>query len=174
MLGTVNGLTASVEVKGYHIPHADIWLLSPQVVLSTIGGTSVQTTRGIEIKLNKGIDLFAPYCPHSNLPLLPLAKNTSHSHRCFWSRAFGFTLRESAKITEIKGSVLGASNTNLSQPQKEVLLWHQCLSHASVPWVQSLMRNRNSCLARMMNLMRCTKAHSSGPTAAPLTATSQV
>jgi hypothetical protein len=131
-----------MEVKGYHIPHADVRLLSPQIVLSTIGGTSLQTTNGVKINLDNGIALFAPYCPHSNLPLLLLAKNTSHPNRCSWSCAFGFTLCDSAKINEIKTSLLNASNSNLSQLQKEVILWRQCLSHASLPWVQSLMRNR--------------------------------
>ncbi len=38
-LQDINGSTVIVEVKGYHIPHADIRLLSPQVLLSTIGGS---------------------------------------------------------------------------------------------------------------------------------------
>jgi hypothetical protein len=140
-LQDINGSTVVVEVKGYHIPHVDIRLLSPQVLLSTIGGSSLQTTSGVELTLNNGVALFAPHCPHSNLPLLPLA-NTSHHVRCFWSCAFGFTSRESTAINGIKTSLLNASNTNLSLPQKEVLLWHHHLSHASIPWVQSLMRHR--------------------------------
>ena len=47
-LGDVTGSTVIVEVKGYHIPHANIWLLSPQVLLSTIGGSSLQTTGGVD------------------------------------------------------------------------------------------------------------------------------
>ncbi len=37
---------------------------------------------------------------------------------------------------------MGDNNTNLSASQKELLLWHQCLSHASIGWVQSLMRKK--------------------------------
>jgi hypothetical protein len=33
-------------------------------------------------------------------------------------------------------------NTNLSTSQKELLLWHERLSHAMVKWVQKLMRDR--------------------------------
>jgi hypothetical protein len=137
----VHGSVVKVEVKGYHMPRADIWLLSPQVLISTIGGSSLQTMTGVELKLDNGVTLFAPHCPHSNLPLLPLA-NTNYIVRCFWSQAFGFNSSEFAAINDIKSSLLIASNTNLSQPQKEVLLWHQRLSHVSIPWIQSLMRNK--------------------------------
>jgi hypothetical protein len=123
------------------MPHGDIWLLSPQVLISTIGGSSLQTMTGVELNLDNGVTLFAPHCPHSNLPLLPLA-NTNHIIRCFWSQTFGFNSSEFAAINDIKSSLLTTSNTNLSQPQKEVLLWHQRLSHASIPWIQSLMRNK--------------------------------
>ncbi len=53
--------------------------------------------------------------------------------------AFGFNSNEIAAIYNIKSSLLNASNTNLSQAQKEVLLWHQCLPQSSIPWIQSLM-----------------------------------
>jgi hypothetical protein len=89
---------------------------------------------GVELKLDNGVTLFASNCPHSNLLLLPLA-NTNHIIRCFWSQAFGFNSSEFAAINDIKSSLLTASNTNISQPQKEVLLWHQRLSHASIPWI---------------------------------------
>jgi hypothetical protein len=35
-----------------------------------------------------------------------------------------------------------ATNTNLSLSQKEVLLWHQRLLHASIKWIQCLIRDR--------------------------------
>jgi hypothetical protein len=74
-------------------------------------------------------------------PSLPLA-DTNHNVHCFRSQAFGFNSNEIAAINDIKSSLPTASNTNLSQAQKEVLLWHQCLSHASIPWIQSLMRHK--------------------------------
>ncbi len=137
----VHGSVVKVEVRGYHMPHADIRLLSPQVLISTIGGSSLRTMTGVALKLDNSVTLFAPHCPHRNLPLLPLAK-TNHNVHCFRSQAFGFNSSEFAAINDIKSSLLTASNTNLSQPQKEVLLWHQRLSHASIPWIQSLMRNK--------------------------------
>jgi hypothetical protein len=39
-------------------------------------------------------------------------------------------------------ALFDATNTNLSLSQKEVLLWHQRLSHASIKWIQGLMRDR--------------------------------
>ncbi len=39
-------------------------------------------------------------------------------------------------------NILGDNNTNLSASQKELLLWHQRLSHASIGWVQSLTRKK--------------------------------
>jgi hypothetical protein len=37
---------------------------------------------------------------------------------------------------------LHQANTNLSSSQKELLLWHQHLSHASVKWIQARMRDK--------------------------------
>ena len=113
-LEDIHGSIVKVEVKGYHMPHVDVRLLSPQVLLSTIGGSSIQTRNGVELNLDNGVNLFAPHCPHSNLPLLPLA-DTNHNLRCFWSQAFGFNSYEIAAINDIKSSLLNASNTNLSQ-----------------------------------------------------------
>jgi hypothetical protein len=170
-LQDVHGSVVKVEVKGYHMPHADIRLLSPQVLISTIGGSSLKTRTWVQLYLDSGVTLFAPHCLHSNLPLLPLA-NTNHNIRCFWSQAFGFNSSEFAAINAIKSSLLIVSNTNLSQPQKEVLLWHQRLSHASIPWIQSLMRDKNSFRAQILIAMRCTKVLLSGPAAMPLDVTS--
>jgi hypothetical protein len=124
------------------MPHAHVRLISPQVLLTTIGGSSLQTRHGVEFNLDNGVTLFAHHCPHSNLPLLPLA-DTIKNVRSFWLNPFGFTSSEFKEINAIKSSLLTANNTNLSQPQKEVLLWHQRLSHVSILWIQSLMHNKN-------------------------------
>jgi hypothetical protein len=56
-------------------------------------------------------------------------------------KLFGFSVEIFHEINAVK-SLLHQANTNLSASQKELLLWHQCLSHASVKWVQKLMCNR--------------------------------
>jgi hypothetical protein len=96
-----NSDSVQIELKGYHIPDAEVCLLSPQVLLKTIGGHALQTVDKIDIALENGISLCAQFCPQSNLPMIPL----------------------------------GLENNKL-------LLWHQRLSHASVKWVQKLMRDR--------------------------------
>jgi hypothetical protein len=45
-LKDVNGSTIQVELKGYHMPNAEVRLLSPQVLTKTVGGHSLQTKKG--------------------------------------------------------------------------------------------------------------------------------
>ncbi len=82
----------------------------------------------------------AKLCPHSNLPMLPLGM-PDHEYSSFWNEAFGYSFTNLQAINKIN-SILGADNMNLSGSQKELLLWHQKLSHTSLSWVQMLMHNR--------------------------------
>ena len=124
------GDPVSVELPGYHIPKAKVRLLSPQILLKTIGGQSQQTTKGIAVSLDNGIEMNAILCPRSNLPVIPLAvANLTKS--CLWTQAFGFSVDTFHDLPLIR-SVLYQENTNLSESQKELLLWHQRLSHASI------------------------------------------
>jgi hypothetical protein len=134
------GDLVNIELLGYHIPNADVRLFSPQVLLKTIGGFSTQIVHGIKVSLDNGIKLSATVCPHSNLPIIPLAHEAS-SKRCFWTQAFGFSA-DSFQDLNLICNVLHQTNTNLSQSQKELLLWHQRLSHASVKWIQVLIRDQ--------------------------------
>ena len=122
---------------GYHIPNAEVRLLSPQVLLNTIGGKAIQTVQGIDIILDNGFNVNAKFCPQSNLPLIPLSLKNDCKY-CFWNDAFGFEAESFQEINTIK-TILHQNNVNLSASQKELLLWHQRLSHASVNWVQTLM-----------------------------------
>lgn len=134
----INGRPVDIELLGYHIPSADVRLLSPQVLLDTFGGQGIMTGSGIDFALSDGNRFSASLCPRSNLPLIPLAL---HPMRNFWNEAFGYTLPNVQAIQGVK-SLLSQENTNLSSPQKELLLWHQRLSHASLDWIQMLMRDR--------------------------------
>ncbi len=107
----------------------------------------LQTDKGIDISLNDGINLFAQYFPQSNLPLIPLALHTESS-TCFWNAALGFTANNFKEINAIKSTLL-PFNTNLSHSQKELLLWHQQLSHASISWVQLIMRGHSFLVLEM-------------------------
>jgi hypothetical protein len=68
-----HGASVVIELMGYHIPNAEVCLLSPQILLNTIGGKAIQTVQGINITLNNGFNVNAKFCPHSNLPLIPLS-----------------------------------------------------------------------------------------------------
>ncbi len=130
------GELVTVELLGYHIPKAEVRLLSPQVLPRTIGGQALQTTTNIEISLDNGIILCAIFCPRSNLPILPLTTKIQGKNT-FWDNAFGYTL---SNVSDMH-SILSQKNTNLSSSQKELLLWHQRLLHASLSWIQILMRD---------------------------------
>ena len=61
------GQTVAIACSG---SNAEVQLLSPQVLLATVGGSSkaVQTTVDLVLCLGNGIELLAQYCPRSNLP----------------------------------------------------------------------------------------------------------
>jgi hypothetical protein len=76
-----NGDSVQIELKEYHIPNAEVCLLSPQVLLKTIGGHTLQTVNKIKIALENGINLCTQFCPQSNLPMIPLGlENNSKSY----------------------------------------------------------------------------------------------
>jgi hypothetical protein len=142
-LQDINGAVVTLEIMGYHIPNADVRLLSPQVLIRTSSGHALLNHNGMDISLDDDTILSANYCPRTNLPMVPLALSimSMGPWYCFWSDAFGYPIKAYKEIVEIK-SVLHQTNSNLSSSQKEVLLWHQRLSHASTNSIQTLMRDR--------------------------------
>ncbi len=80
-------------------------------------------------------NLKAHFCARNCLPILPL-QQTKSVVNSFWTEAF--TTGDSLLTSN---SILCALNTNLSASQKELLLWHQRLSNASVYWIQILMQD---------------------------------
>ncbi len=132
-----SGNTVSLNLPGYHIEGADVHLLSPQVLLGTFRGRLIQTTWKIDMMLNNKTNLEAHFCANCCLPILPL-QQTNSVVNSFWTEAFSYT----ADSLLMSNSILCASNTNLSASQKELLLWHQWLSHTSVYWIQILMQGQ--------------------------------
>jgi hypothetical protein len=96
----------------------------------------MQTMQRVEVCLENGLILHAHLCPRSRLPLLPFVPSDMPSS--FWCDAFAYS---SADVAKTK-SVLHSANQNLSGSQKELLLWHQRLSHANLVWIQTLMGDR--------------------------------
>jgi hypothetical protein len=129
--------TVALDLPGYCIEGVDVHLLSPQVLLGTFGGHLIQTMQKIEVTLNNKTNLEAHFCARSCLPILPLQKTNSVINS-FLTEAFIYP----ADSLLTSSSILCASNTNLSASQKELLMWHQRLSHASVYWIQILMQDQ--------------------------------
>ncbi len=82
LIQDTHGASVIIELMGFHIPNAEVCLLSPQVLLNTIGGKAIQTVQGIDIILDNGFNINANFCPQSNLPLIPLSLKNNRKH-CF-------------------------------------------------------------------------------------------
>eukprot|EP00804_Cyclotella_cryptica_P027788 CCRYP_009212-RA/>CCRYP_009212-RA protein AED:0.44 eAED:0.14 QI:0/-1/0/1/-1/1/1/0/824 len=130
----INGHECKLLLPGYHVPQVSVRLLSPQSLFRAVGGEGHQTVDKFRLSLANGITLDAPY-GRANLPTLPLA--TSQDKCCLWQQCFAFSSSDSTAWTP---SVIAASNQNLSLAQKEILLWHQRLSHASLSTIHNLCR----------------------------------
>jgi hypothetical protein len=78
----MNGELVQFELLGYHIPNAEVCLLSPQVLIKAIGGHALQTANGINIFLDNGNNFCAQFCLESNLPMIPLAVENEMKY-CF-------------------------------------------------------------------------------------------
>jgi hypothetical protein len=98
------------------------------------GGHSTQDATKYCFHLPNGITLDAPY-GHANLPVLPLSTG-SDTEVGFGARCFAAATTDKAVWTR---SILDTGNTNLTPAQKELLLWHQGLSHVSISTIHNLL-----------------------------------
>jgi hypothetical protein len=57
LIQDATGNMVHIGMFGYHFPNADVHLLSPQILLKTLGGHAFQTSEGVDISLENGIDL---------------------------------------------------------------------------------------------------------------------
>ena len=130
-----SGNIVNLELMAYHIPNAEVRLLSPQVLLQSCPkeAKNVQTTADILLCLGNGVELQALYCPCSNLPLLSISDKAPES-KSFWHNAFHITDND-VFVFAAETNVLDGKNANLSKSEKELLLWHNRLSHASIWWL---------------------------------------
>jgi hypothetical protein len=85
-----HGQNVTINVPGYHIPGADLRLLSPQVLVQHFGGSFLGSPAGIVLLLSNDLELEAKYCPCSHLPFL-LLQSTSMQQLSFWKNAFAYT-----------------------------------------------------------------------------------
>jgi hypothetical protein len=117
------GRVQVVEIEGFHMPKASVRLLSPQCLYHKFGGSGEQDHKQYSINISGGISFQALY-NYANLPVLAVVEEATPIG--LWSECFGFN--SELRDAWAKG-VLDERNQNLSLPQKELLLWHQRLSH---------------------------------------------
>ena len=119
-------------------------LLSPQL-LTQGGNGSFHSVDGynLDICLKGGFTLRGIINPKgTNLPQLPLASGSDLQH-CSTVGVDTLDLPRDQSSFEFGLNILDNNNVNLSASQKELLLWHQRLSHADINKVQSLLQSRS-------------------------------
>lgn len=131
-----NGNQVSLQLPGYHIPHAEVRLLSPQVLLKRASGPSLQTTEKITISLGTGEMLNALYCLRTGLPCLQSAGHAEPTNLSFWTSTFEYDEVEIENEMAAYPNLLVTGNTNMMVGEKVLMLWHHRLSHAGIRWIQ--------------------------------------
>ena len=131
------GQVALIRTRAYYVPKADIRLMSPQTYFELHdAGNAVLDRFGMTLNTHDKVTLEFPYHPNSNLPLLwpqddvPIGGLESHNK---------LNLTRYLNLTKTK-TLLVPENVNLDTKERELLLWHYRLAHASLGWIQALMR----------------------------------
>ncbi len=83
-----NGKQVTLTLPGFHIPTAEVRLLSPQLLLLQSGGYSHQTHNKIPLHLGSGETMDAHYCQRTRLPMLRMLDD--HVTHSFWTSMFDF------------------------------------------------------------------------------------
>jgi hypothetical protein len=102
-----------------------------------VGGSIEES--GVILHANNDVSICAPYNPVSNLPeleLCPIPTSSKVWHSTFSDVNPEFLLSDSELLANL--TVLDDTNRNLQQSQKELLLWHQRLSHINLSKVHLL------------------------------------
>jgi hypothetical protein len=94
----------------------------------------------LTLNFPNGIQVQAPY-GNSNLPILQL--DTSTDDNFIWKRCFRYeNCRETITESAHTMSVFLTDNKNLPTIQKELLLWHTRLSHASIETIHNICHHK--------------------------------
>eukprot|EP00956_Cyclotella_meneghiniana_P034902 scaffold109269_cov39-Cyclotella_meneghiniana.AAC.2 len=142
-----SGQLRVLDVPGYHFSspnNSGVRLLSPQL-LTQGGKGSFRSDDGynLDICLKDGFTLRGTIDPNgTNLPQLPLASN-SDAQQYSTVGVDTLDVPSSPSSYEFGFNVMGENNVNLTASQKELLLWHQRLSHVDINQVQSLLQSRS-------------------------------
>mmetsp|Transcript_30431 Transcript_30431/g.69423 ORF Transcript_30431/g.69423 Transcript_30431/m.69423 type:complete len:1695 (-) Transcript_30431:406-5490(-) len=144
-----HGVPCSFQVEAFHVPHADVRLLSPQRLFKSVGGSGCITNLRVALTLDNGRELQADFCKHSLLPILPMHDGPGASASPL-ENVFSVDTGHVRWYLGAEGSlgrdpdcgILSPGNSNLSASEKEFLRWHERLSHASFSRIILLMRTR--------------------------------
>ena len=136
----VFGQVAMLRHQAYYCPEADIRLEGPISYFIEHGsGHCHLDHRRLEFVTAEGVKLIFPYHPTSNLPLMFLDQNIHVQGPTAIGAMLGRVLLGDVTLQEQVQTLLNDNNHNISNPQKELLLWHYRLAHAGQGWVQDLM-----------------------------------
>jgi hypothetical protein len=129
------GITRKIRAQAFYVPIATIRLFSPQAYFQEHeAGQYVMTAKHCVLTLADGSLLEFPYNHESNLPLMLPSGRLAVA---------GITLQDQQYLSNrllLSSFLLVAdkTNQNLTASQKELLLWHWKLGHASFQWIQQL------------------------------------
>lgn len=136
----VTGKSHTILIKGFHVPRASVRLLSPQCLLQldpTKSGRIEQDLERFRVFLGDGTVLDASY-GKANLPILPMFVAGQSN---IWTYSFSFSKDDRSAYVQ---NLLHEKNANLTLAQKELLLWHFKLSHANLPAIRNLCRQKRT------------------------------
>jgi hypothetical protein len=121
-------------MMAYLVPEGNIQLFSPQVYFQENGNGSGRITKdGVELVLADGTPMYFPLHKSNNLPFLLIR----HKPLVGVSRSDAEFLQRFEQVSACL-SVAYETNQDLTEPQKELLLWHHRLAHANFQWVHWL------------------------------------
>ena len=126
-----NGMYRTLRLPCYYVPSSNIRIASTRVILDTYPGeTLLLKSDGLTLSGKDGVaPIQVPYCGSSKLPL-----GQTHDAR---PRVY---VNDDTLAHEQAPALTVKSNVNLTEPEKEILRWHQRLGHIGMKKVQWLMR----------------------------------
>ena len=138
------GQVALFRTRAYYVPEAHIRIASPQhyFKIHQKGHGEFNCSR-MTLTTADDIELNFPYSPN-NLPLMILNDHFTlfpENTHADMAGATSCMIHEvlTTDVLQRSRHLLFDNNSNLTKPQKELLLWHNRLSHAGLGWIQDLM-----------------------------------
>lgn len=135
----VFGRSGTIETHSYYVPGIAIRLFSPQSYFQEHDAGSAHLDKDkVTLHLPKGGDLDFPYQFGSNLPMMLLNDPQFADFASSERSTAGLTKADVPELSCALNCVGEEGNQNITNPAKELLLWHWRLGHAGFNWIQSL------------------------------------